>query len=256
MVGTVLNIARYPVKGFNGEALDAVTLAPGAGLPGDRRFAVLRPGAKLEAEGHTPKTAFLTLSRDPKIATLDVRWEPESEHLQILRGGRPVARGQPGNPVGRALLDQFFAAWLGSVAGTPKIVAREGDDGAAGFWDVAEPLVSILNAASLAELARVAGAPAEAARFRGNILVDGDAPWMEDDLVGARFTIGGVTLEGVESITRCAATNVGPAGAADAGERSRNFPRLLQQAFDRDSCGLYARVVDGGDLCAKDTLSV
>lgn len=256
MSETVIALARYPVKGFNAESLPAVTLRPGAGLPADRRLAVLRPGARLEVEGHTPKSAFLTLARDPKIATLDVRWEGGSAHLQILRGGRPVARGQPDTPVGRALLDQFFAAWLGSTAGSPKIVACEDEGGGSGFWDVAEPLVSIVNAASLAELARVGNAPAEAERFRGNIVIDGGVAWREDALVGQRFTIGDVAFEGVEPIIRCAATNVSPAGAADSGARHRNYPRLLQQAFDRDSCGLYARVIAGGALRPGDTLQL
>ena len=248
MDGKVIAIARYPMKGMSGEALDKATLAPGTGVPGDRRFAILRPGARADLDGFTPKSAFFQLARDPKLATLSVAWEDDSAHLQISRNGRPVARGQPLNPVGRALLEQFFSAFLGAVGGAPKIAARADADGGKGFWDVAEPLVSIINATSLNELARAGEAPAAAERFRGNLLVDLGEPWAEDAWVGAQFKIGGVTFEGVEAVTRCAATNVAPTGDPQAGVRDRNYPRLLDAAFARETFGVYARVISEGDI--------
>lgn len=253
-MATVLQIARYPLKGANAQRLDRVALTPGAGLPGDRRFALLRPGAKIEPHAFAPKSAFFQLARDPRLAAIDVAWEEETQHLQIRRAGRPVARGQPLNPVGRALLDQFFAAYLGAVGGAPKIVARGDAFGLEGFWDVEEPLVSILNLASLREVSRVGGAEAEPARFRGNLLVDLGRPWAEDALAGRRFTIGAAAFEGVEPITRCAATNVAPAGEPDAGARDRNYPKLLNDAFGRGACGLYARVVGAGAVAVGDAL--
>ena len=38
----VASLHRFPVKGLAGESLDAIDLAPGAGVPDDRRFAILR----------------------------------------------------------------------------------------------------------------------------------------------------------------------------------------------------------------------
>ncbi|MFC7540819.1 MOSC N-terminal beta barrel domain-containing protein [Siccirubricoccus deserti] len=43
----VENIYRYPVKGLTAEALEEVTLTPGACLPHDRRFALAQGDAPL-----------------------------------------------------------------------------------------------------------------------------------------------------------------------------------------------------------------
>ena len=40
MTATVTQIHRHPVKGLNAEPLTRVSLAPGEGLPHDRRFAL------------------------------------------------------------------------------------------------------------------------------------------------------------------------------------------------------------------------
>ncbi|MEM6491253.1 MAG: MOSC domain-containing protein, partial [Pseudomonadota bacterium] len=226
-----------------------------AGLPHDRRVAILRAGARLE-DGFTPKSAFHQLVRDAKLAALTCHWEDDSGHLQIMRDGKPVARGAPDTPVGQALLAQFFSAFLGVAGGGVKVVARPAKDGAQGFWDIPETWVSILNAASLRELERVDdGAPAAAERFRPNLVVDLGAPWAEDGLVGAQFRIGDVAFEGVEPITRCAATSVAPSGDPEAGARDRNYLRLMSDSFDRMECGVYARVIGQGAIAIGDTVT-
>lgn len=250
----LLRILRYPVKGLTAEPLDDATLTPGAGLPHDRRVAILRPGAKAE-DGFTPKSAFHQLVRDSKLATLDCKWEEDSNHLQILRDGRPVARGQPDTPIGKALLEQFFSAFLNPAGGGVKIVARSDRAGGEGFWDIPDPWLSIVNAASLREMARVDdGAPAAAERFRPNLEVDLLRPWAEGDLVGVRFRLGDAVLEGVEPIVRCAATSVAPSGTPEAGTRDRNYLRLLSTSFGRTECGIYARVVEAGRIAPGDTV--
>ena len=41
---------RYPIKGLSAEALHAVELAAGEGLPLDRKFALARPNAPFDPE--------------------------------------------------------------------------------------------------------------------------------------------------------------------------------------------------------------
>ena len=54
------------------------------------------------------------------------------------------------------------------------------------------------------------GAPVDPLRFRGNIHIEGLAPWAEFDLVGQVLPRPGVRLKVTKRIERCAATNVDP----------------------------------------------
>ena len=112
------------------------------------------------------------------------------------------------------------------------------------FYDVADKCVSIINLASVREIERVAGQPVDALRFRGNIHVEGLAPWAEFDHVDRDFTISKVRLKGFKRIVRCAATTVNP----ETAERDINIPRLLSYALGHADCGVYARIEHGGHL--------
>jgi uncharacterized protein YcbX len=56
----------------------------------------------------------------------------------------------------------------------------------------------------------------------------------------------------VKRIVRCAATNVDPVTAA----RDLNIPKTLMQTFDHMDCGIYAEVIEGGEIATGDTLKV
>ena len=72
------------------------------------------------------------------------------------------------------------------------------------------------------DLERKIGAPVDPLRFRGNIHLEGLAPWAEFDLVGRVLTTGsGVRLQVTKRIQRCAATNVDPA----SGLRDLQIPK-------------------------------
>ncbi|NNG02977.1 MAG: MOSC domain-containing protein, partial [Inquilinus sp.] len=174
MPAIVEKLCRYPVKGLSPETLDAVDLAVGAGLPDDRRFAIAHGGEWRERGGWMPKRHFLTLMTYERLAALETEFDSETGVLTIRRKGRQVARGDITVPIGRALIDQFFAAYMqGEAVGTPRIVEQSG----VMFGDTAEPLVSIINLASVSDLERVTRRPVDPLRFRGNIMVAGVRPW-------------------------------------------------------------------------------
>lgn len=246
---TVVALVRYPVKGLSAEALDRVELAAGEGLPGDRRFALAIGGGALGIEAPwMPKRSFATLMRHEMLAALATCYEEATGTLVIRRGGREVVRGRVTTPMGRAVIEQFFAGYLGaSVAARPKLVAAA--DGHA-FADMVEPVVSILGLASVRDLRRVAGDDVDPLRFRANIHVDGGRPWQEFDLVGRSVAVGGARLEVVERIGRCAATTVRPG----SGVRDLNIPRVLERGFGHADCGVYARVISGGTIAVGDAV--
>jgi uncharacterized protein YcbX len=249
-------INRFPVKGLAGERLESVTLEAGRALPHDRRYALAQGGAGSHLDGSewASYRLFYTLKQEEKLAQLGLGYDEASETLTVLRGGKPVARGKPTDPVGRSLLNQFFAAFFaGSPRGAPRLVAGRRDaDGAVAFTDAETPYLSILNLASVADLERVARQPVDPRRFRANLWIEGVPAWAEMDWAGLRMTLGAATLEGAEPIDRCAATTVNP----DTAQRDLNVPKLLQGGFGHIFCGFYVRVVDGGRIAEGDALVV
>ena len=56
----------------------------------------------------------------------------------------------------------------------------------------------------------------------------------------------------VKRIVRCAATEVDP----DTGMRDLTIPARLQRAFGHGDCGIYAAVVEAGEIAVGDALVV
>jgi uncharacterized protein YcbX len=197
-----------------------------------------------------PKTGFLSLINQEKLAKLRTRFEPDSGVMTIERGGKQVARGDVSTPVGRAMIEEFFAAFMGEAArGRPKLVeAAQGDV----LSNHSNPVVSIINLASVKDLERVTGKPVDPVRFRGNFFVGGLDPWVEFDWVGREIAVGGAKLEITQRIERCAATNVDPHTA----ERDLNIPKDLQRGFGHVNMGIYGRVTAAGRVATGDPLNV
>ncbi len=250
MAATVSAIYRYPVKGLSGEPLDQVDLTPGQCLPGDRSFAIAHGSAQFR-DGHPhwlEKNSFLMLAKDEKLAQLRVQFD-DDETLTVLRDGKAVVAAKPGEAMGRMLIGQFFASFMAaSLRGAPKFVAAEGVN----FTDVPEKYLSLINLASVEDLERVARQPVNPLRFRGNLYLEGLAPWAEANWIGQTLGIGDLRLEVVEPIGRCAATNVNP----DTAERDMNIPLTLRKGFGHMNMGAYARVIEGGSLTRGSALEV
>jgi uncharacterized protein YcbX len=117
-----------------------------------------------------------------------------------------------------------------------------------GMTDNDFPSISILNAASLAALGERLGKPLAMERFRGNLWLDGLAPFEEFDLVGRDIRIGEATLRVRERITRCKATTVDPAtGLSDADTLG-----ALGAGWGHEDFGVYAEVRTGGRVAVGD----
>jgi uncharacterized protein YcbX len=251
MAASVARIYRYPVKGLSAQALDQVALVPGEGLPWDRTFAVAYGSTTIDPvrPEWLPKSQFLTLMKHERLAALATRFDEATGQLTVLRHGRQVAAGRITEPLGRKLVEQFMAAYLGDEShGSPKLVAAAGTP----FWDVDLPLLSIINDSSVTDLERVVGRPVEPLRFRGNLYLGDAAPWVEFDWVGQTIGIGDVRLEIIDRIERCAATNVDPASA----ERDMQIPKALAAGFGHVDMGVYARVIEGGTVRPGDALAL
>jgi uncharacterized protein YcbX len=253
---TVSAIYRYPVKGLSAERLRRVTLAPGECLPEDRRFALALASSSFDPERPQwlPKTNFLMLMKDEKLARLRTRFDAATGRLHIESAGRELLDARITETEGRGRASAFFAAFLeGELTGAPRLVespghafadARRFPHAASGKY------VSLVNLASVRALEEVMDVAVDPLRFRANFYVAGADAWSEPGWLGGEIALGGARLRVVSAITRCAATHVNPATA----ERDLDVLGALRRGFGHVNMGVYAEVVGGGDVTPGDEL--
>jgi len=247
----VTSLYRYPVKGLSPEPLPRVALEVGETLPSDRRYAIENgpSGFDPEAPAWLPKSHFLMLMRNERLAGLETRFEDRSNLLTIRKGGDVAAQGDLETPEGRLAIEQFFVANFASdLNGAPKILSSAGHS----FSDVARKVVSIINLASARAIENMVGAPVHPLRFRANLYVEGWPAWHEFDLMDRTLAIGAARLKVVKRIVRCAAVNVDP----DSAERDLEIPQALQRRLGHGDCGIYAEVIAGGTIAVGDAITV
>lgn len=250
MTNIISTIYRHPVKGLTPEKRAEVALSPGHAIPNDRRFALALGTTRVDGtvSEWMAKSNYLMLMRDERMAQLQTEFDDETDTLTVFRGGRQVARGNLTQKIGQTVIEDFFQAFMKEESrGRPKLVeAAEGH----ALSDHDRPVISMINLASLQDMARVLGTAPDARRFRGNFIIEGMEPWAEFDLVGWRVKVGEAILEVTERIDRCGATNVDP----DTAERDLNIPKALMRGYGHIDCGVFARVIEGGIVREGDTL--
>src|SRR5438270_6143889 len=101
---------RYPVKGLSPERLARTRLAQGQTVPGDRLYAIENgpSGFDPAAPKYFPKTQFLMLMRNERLATLETRYDDATCVLTIRGEGRELARGDLATKEGCLAIEAFF----------------------------------------------------------------------------------------------------------------------------------------------------
>jgi MOSC domain-containing protein len=258
MPARIAAIYRYPTKGLSAERLAQVTLATGDGLPQDRRFALALADTPFDPAKPEwlSKDHFAMLRRDEKLAALKTRFDAETDKLTIEHQGQAVFAASITVAEGKKAAACFFDDFLGeSVARPLRLVEAPGHH----FFDArrkpnaaTDKYVSLVNLASLAELAKIVGRDVDPLRFRANLYLDGLPAWHEMEWIDAAISVGNAMLRGVSPITRCAATHVNPATAA----RDLDVLGSLKRGFNHVFMGVYAEVTRAGDIAEGDTVAV
>ena len=246
----VSELYRYPVKGLAPQKLDHVELEPGKTIPFDRAWAIENGRGRFDpADPQTvPKINFLMLMRNERLASLDIEFNEKDQTLTLLRDGRSVVKGALNTPLGRQLIEQFMGSFMEQdLRGAPHIVHAEGHS----FSDVSEKCLHIVNLASIRELERALNKEIDPLRFRANIYIETESPWVEFDWIDKHVSIGGANLEVFARTERCAATNVDP----ETAERDMAIPAMLMRTYDHMDFGIYAKVTQGGSVRTGDTVS-
>ncbi len=160
----IAGLYRYPVKGLSPEPLQRVALGVGQTFPADRRYAIENGPSAFDpaAPLWRPKTHYLMLMRNERLAGYRTLFDDRSNILTIRKDGQVVAAADLESAEGREVIEQFFATHVASdLKGPPKLLSGGGHS----FSDDAKKLVSIINLNSVAAVETMVGVPVTPCAF-------------------------------------------------------------------------------------------
>jgi hypothetical protein len=219
----VARIRRYPVKGFDAEAVDAVRVTETGTLAGDRAFALCDPDAVADGiVGDGPTHAY-NGKQLPRIHELRTSFDVDAEALSVT-----APDGETRTFDLRTERDDA-AEWFGAFFDTDVALVRREPPA---FVDRPAMGPSVVSTATLAEVASWFDdltVESVRRRMRANVEVGGVPAFWEDRFVGEdapAFVAGDVRFEGVEPCVRC----VVPTRDPDTGEP---LPAFRERFLDR-----------------------
>jgi hypothetical protein len=230
-IGTVVQIARYPVKSMAGEQLQEAPVGF-QGITGDRWYAFVQA----EARGLFP---WLTGREYPGLV--------------LHRASLTTAGGRPGvvvaTPDGTDFPVDSESLLHRLEAASGKRCFLLGDH--RGSYDVAH--FSLITTATIARLCAEAGVAPDPARFRMNLVIEtpGSEPFEELNWVGRTLQAGeAVRVAITEPDRRCAMVTIDPSSAEQE-------PAVLRAAasLNNATAGVYGSVVAPGTVRAGDQIT-
>ena len=247
LVGTVSQVFRYPVKSFQGEAVDSLDVGPG-GATGDRTLAVVDPAAGKVLSAKRYADLFMASARldgDRVVVTL-----PD---------GAEHAADDPG--IHKALSD-----WLGlavrleappadGVFPMEMYTGMSDEDtpvfdwpGPPGTWlDLAD--AHWLTTASLATIAgEHPGSQWDVRRFRPTALIETAAEGYPEEAWG-QIEVGSVSSELLMATPRCSM----PSRAQPGLDRDKAIGTTIRDA-NANNLGIYAKVTQSGTVRVGDSV--
>jgi len=216
----IAELRLYPIKSCRGLSVEAATVEA-RGFAGDRRAMIVRPdGSFLTLRSH-PRMAQIIASAGETLAlTLDgqavpARFGETRQRVQVW-GDQVSARIAEadvnaalsdilGEPVQLVMMDDLSDRPTDPAFGTPSQVS---------FADGYPYLITTTG--SLAALQDSAGDAMPMDRFRPNIVIETDAPWLEDGW--RQLEIGGVVFDLGKPCTRCVGTTPDQETGAQVGQ--------------------------------------
>lgn len=252
----IASLCRYPVKGLSPESLPFADLKARHGIALDRIYAITDGSFEFDenAPVSMPKTRFLMLAKYERLARLKTRLEPDTHTLAVEAEGM-AKTFMLRESTGRQALSKFLTEYLDvELPGEAKVVHADGHQ----FTDVSVHStmlmrsISLINLATVSDLAAHLGQRLDPLRFRANVYFDGAKPWSELDWIGRTLRCGDVFLTIVRRTRRCPATSVD----LETGVRDINLPAAIRDYQNHTDCGIYADVMGNGRVRPGDVLQL
>jgi hypothetical protein len=242
---------RHPIKSHGREAIETVRLTVGRTMPWDRVWAVTHEATKFDAAQAEWASCqnFMIGSRTPGLAGIWATLNEDERRVTLTHQDLEPLTFAPDNKADVAR----FIAWVSPLCplerSTPKDIVSVPD---CGMTDSPYPSISIMTTASHAAVADGLGQPITKERWRGNIWLDDVAAWAEFGWIGRQMQIGTAILRIREPIKRCMVTNTNPI----TGLRDTETLNVLNSVFGHQDFGVYAEVIQSGDLSLGDKAQV
>ena len=241
------HIYRHPIKGHGREALASVALSAAECLPWDRHWAVAHEAAKL-VEGWNRCANFARGAKAPALMAITAHLNEASRQVVLAHPEQGEIAFCPDDP---ADLPRFLD-WVRPLNPVERAQPARIVTAGVGMTDSAFPSVSILSLNSLADLSAQMAIDLSVDRWRGNLWIEGAAPFAEFDWIGRHLRIGAAVLRIEERITRCSATAVDPATGRPSGDTLRG----LEAAYGHQDFGVYGVVTTPGRVSVDDEWSL
>src|SRR5690606_9757085 len=145
-----------------------------------------------------PKTKFLMLMRQERLAELHSLFDDATHTLTIRRNGAIVTAARLDTAEGRRAIEASFDGFAArALRGPAKVLEAPGFS----FSDSPQKVLSLINLETVRTLEREIGMPIHPIRFRANLYIEGVPAWTEFDWVGREIRVGNARLTGTKRIT-------------------------------------------------------
>ncbi|MFQ1702277.1 MOSC domain-containing protein [Loktanella agnita] len=242
---------RHPIKSHGREALDTVTLVTGQTMPWDRHWAVTHERTKFDPAdpAWVGCRNFVIGSSTPALAGIWAQLDEETRTVTLRHQDLGTLEFRPDDPADVERFLDWQRPLCADASFQPTGIAHVP---ARGMTDSKFPSLSIMTRASHKAVEDELGLPLEPERWRGNIWLDGTAPWEECAWIGRDLRIGDAVLHIEEPIKRCKHTMVNP----QTGVRDVDTLAALRDGWDHQNFGVYATVTQGGQISVDSLVEV
>lgn len=241
MTATLQRIERHPIKSHGRETLAAIDVTAGQMLPWDRHWAVLHEAARADGREWAPCVNFSRGAKAPGLMGIDAELDENERRITLTHPDQAPLTFYPDSPEELpAFLDWVRPLMPADRAASRRIVTA----GTRGMSDTDYASISLLNLASIRALSDRLGQRLDPRRFRGNLWVDGLAPWEEFGWVGETIVLGDVRFRVEERIERCLATTANP----ETGRRDADTLGGLEAGWGHRDMGVYLVALDDGRI--------
>lgn len=241
---TLSRLFVHPLKSGQGQAVGHWPLGP-TGLVLDRSLMLVDPMGRFVTLRGVPRMVLFrtnTFGPDASSFVFEVIDRPELGSLEVDLVCPPTGQSDVeiwGEWVRADRLSERADAWFSAALDQPVSLvrlpferARQVDPRYAALGDLVGladgfPLL-VTTTASLEALSRELGEPVPVERFRPNLVIETDEPWVEDRW--RRIRVGAIELELAKPCARCVGINVDPL----TGKTSREPLKTLARSRTRD----------------------
>ena len=233
VVGRICQLARYPVKSMQGEALASIALTL-QGLAEDRRYAFVQAASR-------SSFPWLTARELPELLYY---------RTSVERAGTPEVAVTVTTPSGSrwSVESADLRGAIESRSGKSVFLLRD----YRGSFDVAP--ISLISRQTVARIAEESGTKEDPRRFRPNLLVDlaSGEPFDELNWVGRTLRIGDAARIAITEVDqRCMMITLDPA----TGKASPSVLKCVVQQHGQNA-GIYAAVLTPGEVHESNPITL